>query len=139
MGTGTHTGALGDTITLGGRRPCLLGVPNPLSNGTTLGLCPPAPCCCWKPPGACPKLELMAAAPEGGAPGPDWVGPSGRDLLRASTRLEVEEVGVAWADEEGDWLDEPACGEAVPDEDSFFLASLLASRSPLVLESCSCC
>ena len=75
-----------------------------------------------------------------GAPGWGCVGPSGAgmDLLRASTRLEVEEVGVAWAEPAGDWLEEPPWGEAVPEEESFFLASLLLSRS-LFRESCSCC
>lgn len=43
-----------------------------------------------------------------------------------STRLLVDEEGVA----AGDWPDEPApCGEAVPDDESFFFASLLPSRS----------
>ena len=44
---------------------------------------------------------------------------------------------MAWAELAGDWL-EPLCGEAVPELPSFFLASLLPSRS-LARESCSCC
>ena len=68
------------------------------------------------------------------------MGPSGvgTGLLRVSFRLEVDDVGVAWAEPEGDWVDEPARGDAVPEEESFFLASLLPSRS-LLRESCSCC
>lgn len=50
----------------------------------------------------------------------------------------MEEVGVAWAEFAGEWLDDPPCGDAVPDGVSFFLASLLPSRS-LFRESCSCC
>lgn len=57
----------------------------------------------------------------------------GRGLFLDSTRLEVEEVGVA----AGDWLEEPPRGEAVPEEESFFLATLAPSRS-LLRESCSC-
>ena len=43
-----------------------------------------------------------------GAPGCDWEGaPSGSGLLRESTRLLVEEVGVAWAEPAGDCDEEP--------------------------------
>jgi hypothetical protein len=59
-------------------------------------------------------------------------------LFRESTRLEVEEVGVACAEPAGDWLEELPRGDWVPDDESFFLASLLPSRS-LLRESCSCC
>jgi len=47
---------------------------------------------------------LICGAPAGGAPGPGWVGPSGpgNGLFRASTRLDVEEVGVADAEPAGD-------------------------------------
>lgn len=44
---------------------------------------------------------------------------------------------MAWAELAGDWVDEPPRGDAVPDEDSFFLASLLPSRS--FPPSRSCC
>lgn len=67
------------------------------------------------------------------------MGPSepDNDLLRESTRLEVEEVGVAWPEPAGDWL---VCGDAVPEELSFFFASLLPSLSlSRVRDSCSCC
>lgn len=66
------------------------------------------------------------------------MGPSepDNDLLRESTRLEVEEVGVAWPEPAGDWL---VCGDAVPEELSFFFASLLPSLSlSRVRESTRC-
>jgi hypothetical protein len=54
----------------------------------------------------------VAGAPPGmGAPACVWVGPSepepGSGLFLDSTRLEVDEVGVAWAELAGDWLEEP--------------------------------
>ena len=83
---------------------------------------------------------LIPGGPGFGAPGCVWLGPSepDNDLLRASTRLEVEPVGVAWPEPAGDWV---GCGDAVPDDElSFFLASLLPSLSlSRVRESCSCC
>ena len=54
-------------------------------------------------------FTFAAGAPGIGAPAWDCVGPSGpgSGLFRESTRLEVDEVGVACADPEGDWLEEP--------------------------------
>ncbi len=83
---------------------------------------------------------LSADTPGIGAPGCVCVGPSGAGmgLVRESTRLDVEDEGVACAEPAGDWLEEPPRGDWVPEEESFFLASLLPSRS-LLRESCSCC
>lgn len=49
----------------------------------------------------------------------------------------MDDVGVACAEPAGDCDDEPAWGEAVPEEESFFLI-LLPSLS-FALESCSDC
>lgn len=56
-------------------------------------------------------------------------------LLRVSARFCVEDVGVAWAEPEGECV--PASGEAVPELGSlpFFFDNLLRS---VALESCSC-
>ena len=45
-----------------------------------------------------------------GAPAWDCVGPSelGSGLFRGSTRLDVDEVGVACAEPDGDWFEDPA-------------------------------
>ena len=52
----------------------------------------------------CCPLEFAAGAPGIGAPALDCNGPSGpgSGLFRESTRLDVEEVGVAWAEPAGD-------------------------------------
>jgi len=52
---------------------------------------------------------VIWGAPGCGAPTVGCVGPwdPGSGLFRASTRFEVEEVGVAWAEPEGDWLEPP--------------------------------
>ena len=78
----------------------------------------------------------VVGAPSIGAPACVCVGPSapGNGLFLDSTRLEVDEVGVAWAELAGDWFEEPPRGDAVPEEASFFvLASLLPLLLPPVL------
>lgn len=74
---------------------------------------------------AWPDCKELAAAAE--------PSPEGKGLLRPSTSCVCEEVGVAWAEPEGDCV--PPCdGEAVPGFASFFLEDLPS----LARESCSC-
>lgn len=116
------TGALGDITTLGASGwPCLPGVDGPPGK--------PWPPLAEGPPRGGNRPWLVAFEggwPGIGAPGCDCVAASNGGLPRESTRLLVDDDGVA----AGDWPEELApCGEAVPDEESFFLASLLPSRS----------
>lgn len=103
-------GALGEMTTLGASGwPCREGVDGPIEVGPLLGLLPPIDWCDWK------MLELFCMfTPAAGAPGmgaPAWVcvGPSGpgSGLFLDSTRLEVDDVGVAWAELAGDWFEDP--------------------------------
>jgi hypothetical protein len=116
------TGALGLIITVGGKGPCLAGVPPPLApcpGPPVLNLsCPPALGPAW----ACASSAAWSA----------WetlLGGSG--LLRISLRVEVEDDGV----KTGDWLVLAAAfGDAVPSLESlFFLEDLLS----LPRESCT--
>lgn len=109
--------------------PPLCGVPGPEAPAL-LGL--PKPCC----PPKCDPLPRELGTP--GCPGcsefafPAEFSPEGRGLLRESTSWVWEEVGVAWAEPDGE---DVACeGEDVPELESFFLDDLLS----LARESCSC-
>jgi hypothetical protein len=106
--------------------------------GPLVGLLPVTAGCGWNMPELGCRLALLPCPPGIGAPGCVCVGPSGTGLLRASTRFEVDDVGVACAELDGDWFEALPRGDAVPEDESFFLASLLPSRS-LLRESCSCC
>ena len=118
------TGALGLIITVGGKGPCLAGVPPPLAP------CPGPPVLNLScPPALAPLLPSWACATS--AAWSAWetlLGGSG--LLRISFRVEVEDDGVMT----GDWLVAAAFGEAVPSLESlFFLEDLLS----LPRESCA--
>ena len=117
--------------------PCRYGVVVPMELAPLLGLLPPMDWCDWDILALFCMFNPLAGAPGIGAPACVWVGPSdaGSGLFRDSTRLEVDEVGVAWAELAGDWFEEPPRGDAVPEEASFFvLASLLP---PLLLPALS--
>jgi hypothetical protein len=124
------TGALGLIMTLGAKGwPARLGVAGPEA-GALLD-----PKLCW--PLKCdPAVKELGVA---AWPGCRELGaaaepsPEGRGLLRPSTSWVCEEVGVAWAEPEGDWV-APCDGEAVPGFASFFLEDLLS----LARDSCSC-
>jgi hypothetical protein len=54
-------------------------------------------------------------------------------LLRESVSCVCDDEGVAWAEPEGELLEAPCEGDAVPEVESFFLDDLLS----LLRESCS--
>jgi hypothetical protein len=95
---------------------------------------PPKPCC---PPKCGPAPSELGTL---GWPGCNEFGvpaapsPEGRGLLRESTSCVCEEVGVAWAEPDGDCVAPPWEGEEVPEFESFFLEDLLS----FARESCSC-
>lgn len=97
---GVLTGALGDMTTLGARgRLCLAGGVGEAALAPLLAAPPPLIAGAWK----AAELDCMPAlgcGPGIGAPAWGWVGASvlGSCLFRDSTRLEVEEVGVAAGD-----------------------------------------
>jgi hypothetical protein len=121
--------------TLGARGcPSLEGVPGPEAPalpappGLMTPCCPPncgAPAVEPEAPGwpGCNEPVLAEAASAAG-----WI------LLRASARVVCDEVGVGWAELDGE-LEAPCKGDAVPEVESFFLDDLLPS---LARESCSC-
>ena len=112
-----------ETTTLGGSGTlCLAGVEEPAWVVPLLG--PPLREDGWYMLEFCCAFRPAPGPPGIGAPAWLCVGPSaGRGLFRESTRLEVDDVGVAWAELAGDWPEAP-CGDAVPEGLSFFLASL---------------
>ena len=137
--------------------PCLVGVPGPPEpGGAKLDI---ACCGCGYPePAAFIVFGLFCGdAWNGICPAPPWptvpepaLSFGGRGLLRprGSLKLEVDEVGVAWLEETGDWVwamgmlpVELPDGDAVPEllllfASFLFLDDLLGS---LARESCSCC
>lgn len=66
---------------------------------------------------------MLAAAPSAAG----WL------LLRESVSCVCDDEGVAWAEPEGELLEAPCEGDAVPEVESFFLDDLLS----LLRESCS--
>ena len=122
------TGALGLMMTLGVKPGLdLEGVPGP--DPPTL-LAPPT-CCCW-PPNCAPLPKAAALC----CPCDGWftlleASPEGRGLLRPSVNWVCDEVGVPWAEPEGE-LEAPCDGDEVPELESFFFDDF----SILFRESC---
>jgi hypothetical protein len=110
------TGALGLIITVGGKGPCLAGVPPPLAP------CPGPPVLNLSGRAAFPPLLSWACAAN--AAWSTWEALLvGNGLLRISLRVEVEDDGV----KTGDWFVAAAFGDAVPSLESlFFLEDLLS-------------
>ena len=92
----------------------------------------------WGPDGAA-KEALFCPPPE-----PAPASPGGKGLFLRSLTVVLEDKGVPWCEEAGDWewpygLDAPPCaccceGDAVPEEESFLFFEDLFE----LLESCSC-
>lgn len=120
-------------MTLGARGwPSLEGVPKPTVPTLPLPLLPAWPCCA-------PNCGPAARDPEGGAwpggtdpPGPGGASTAGWILFRASVSWVCDDEGVPVAEPEGE-LEAPREGDAVPEDESFFLDDLPS----LLRESCS--